>query len=132
MLLGIAIWAMIVLALMIGMVSTTEWMQKVSIPSIIFGVMLGSVGAVIFLLHMFRHLDIALDLDEKGARTHGSVAAMQRMVIAAIVLIISLKLPGFFHPLSTFLAFFGVKMSAFMQSGLHKLLHPQEDSREGR
>lgn len=84
------------------------------------GCLLGGAACQLLLWHMFRHLDIALDLDPKRASRHIQVAAMQRMGIMAVTLAVSMYFYQYAHPLGTILTLFGVKISAFVHPFIEK------------
>lgn len=84
------------------------------------GCLLGGVACQLLLWHMFRHLDIALDLDPQSASRHTQVAAMQRMGIMVVALAASMCFYQYAHPLATILTLFGVKISALVHPFIEK------------
>ncbi len=86
------------------------------------GVMLGGIVAAGILFHMFRHLDIALDLEPKQAGRHIRAAAARRMAVMAVCAGASVYLARYIHPVGVILGLFGVKISAFLYPSVHKML----------
>ncbi len=112
MLAGLVVWLIPVLAVLLIIAK-----NKISV---VMGVLLGGAAAVILLLHMYRHIDIALDMDERGARRHTQFASAVRFVIMAAVLSVSMVFYKYFQPIGTVLGIFGVKMAAYLQPSVHK------------
>lgn len=81
----------------------------------------GMVGAVL-ILHMYRHLDIALDLDTGQAQRHIQAAAFQRLCMMGAAVALSLVLPAYIHPIGVILSLFGVKITALLNPVLHHFL----------
>lgn len=84
------------------------------------GTAAGGLVAVGLLLHMFHHLDIALDLEPKHASRHTQGAAIQRMAIMAVCMGASMYFRQYVHPLGMILGLFGVKIAAFLQPAVHR------------
>lgn len=114
MIIGMLIW---MLAVFLILLAVTE--HRLSAAC---GLLYGGAASVGILLHMYRHLDIALDMDVKGARRHIQVASLQRMLIMGLVLAVSLLKPQFIHPLGTVLGLFGIKIGAFLRPTVHRYL----------
>ena len=74
------------------------------------------------LWHMYHHLDIALDMDAAHAGRHIQASAMKRFLVMAVVLAVAMTQYRYIHPIGTVLGMFGMKISAFMQPKLHKLM----------
>ncbi len=94
----------------------------------ILGALLGTAAAAVLIFHMYRHLDIALDMDAKHAQSHIQIASFQRVFIMGAVLVISFMLPIYFDPVGVVLGMFGVKISALM----YPVLHAQYEKRRKR
>ncbi len=94
----------------------------------ILGTLLGTAAAAVLIFHMYRHLDIALDMDAKHAQSHIQIASFQRVFIMGAVLAVSFMLPIYFDPVGVVLGMFGVKISALM----HPVLHAQYEKRRKR
>ena len=73
------------------------------------------------LLHMFRHLDIALDLEPKQASRHIRAAAAKRMIVMAVCAGVSVYLSQWIHPVGVILGLFGVKISALLYPTIHRI-----------
>ena len=86
------------------------------------GLILGLAVAAWLLWHMYHHLDIALDLDEKHAGRHMQASSMKRFLVMAVVLAVTMTQYRYVHPIGTVLGMFGMKISAFMQPKIHKLM----------
>lgn len=85
------------------------------------GVLIGGGAAAGLLLHMYRHLDIALDMDVKHAQSHIQSAAIKRLFFMALIVAISMAGYKYVHPLGTILGLFGIKISAYLQPMVHKI-----------
>jgi hypothetical protein len=71
---------------------------------------------------MYRHLDIALDMDVKYAQRHIQTAALQRFFLMGAVVAVSFVLSDYIHPVGVILGLFGVKITALLNPILHKHL----------
>jgi hypothetical protein len=85
------------------------------------GVLAGAVTAAVLILHMYRHLDIALDMDSGHAQRHTQLAAMRRLAIMTVVLAVSMTQYRYIHPIGTVCGIFGLKIAAFLQPTVHRL-----------
>lgn len=85
------------------------------------GVLVGLLTAAGLILHMYRHLDIALDMDSEHAQRHTQFAAMQRFAIMAVVLAVSMTWYRYIHPVGMVFGIFGVKICALMQPWVHRV-----------
>ena len=112
MFLGLAVWLLLVLIILL-IIAT----HKLAMAG---GVLLGGLAAAGIIFHMYHHLDIALDLDQRGAQKHIQFATLRRFAIMAAVIAVSMVFYKYFHPLGTILGIFGVKISAYMQPVVHK------------
>lgn len=86
----------------------------------VLGTLAGTGGAAVLIFHMYRHLDIALDMDAKHAQSHIQVASFQRVLIMGAFLAASFMLPAYLDPAGVVLGMFGVKISALMYPVLHE------------
>lgn len=111
---GLAVWGAAVMAILI-IVSRHRL-------AVACGLILGLAVAAWLLWHMYHHLDIALDLDEKHAGRHMQASSMKRFLVMAVVLAVTMTQYRYVHPIGTVLGMFGMKISAFMQPKLHKLM----------
>lgn len=79
----------------------------------------GGAAALVLLWHMFRHLDIALDMDPAHASRHAQLASLQRLVIMAVTLAVCMIFYEYVHPIPAILTLFGVKVSALSYPKMH-------------
>lgn len=111
---GLAVWGAAVLAIL--MIVSRHRL------AVACGLILGLTVAAGLLWHMYHHLDIALDLDEKHAGRHMQASSMKRFLVMAVVLAVTMTQYRYVHPIGTVLGMFGMKISAFMQPKIHKLM----------
>lgn len=111
---GLAVWGAAVLAIL--MIVSQHRL------AVACGLILGLAVAAWLLWHMYHHLDIALDLDEKHAGRHMQASSMKRFLVMAVVLAVTMTQYRYVHPIGTVLGMFGMKISAFMQPKIHKLM----------
>lgn len=111
---GLAVWGAVVLAIL--MIVSRHRL------AVACGLILGLAVAAGLLWHMYHHLDIALDLDEKHAGRHMQASSMKRFLVMAVVLAVTMTQYRYVHPIGTVLGMFGMKISAFMQPKIHKLM----------
>lgn len=109
---GLGIWTLPVLILF-----TIFWDNHLAAA---LGTLLGTVAAAGLIFHMYKHLDIALDMDAKHASTHIQVASLQRVFMMGAVLVFSFLFPKYFQPIGVILGLFGIKISALLYPVLHK------------
>jgi ATP synthase I chain len=114
MIIGLFIWSMPVLVIL-TLAATNK-------PAVICGVIVGVLSAAGIIFHMYKHLDIALDMDPENARKHTLKSAFQRTFIMAAVLTLSMIWYGYIHPIGVVLGLMGVKMTAYIQPYVHKFL----------
>lgn len=113
MMIGLAVWGVVVLVVLLIVAQ-----NKLAAAA---GVLVGLLTAAGLIFHMYRHLDIALDMDKGQAQRHTQFAAMQRMAIMAVVLAVSMTQYRYIHPIGTVLGIFGLKICAFLQPWVHKM-----------
>ncbi len=114
MLLGLAFW--------VGFVAVALTVFSAQHLAAAVGTLAGGAVGAALILHMYRHLDIALDLDVKQAQKHIQAAAFQRLFIMGAAVALSLVLSGYIHPVGVILSLFGVKVTALLNPVLHRLL----------
>ena len=114
MMIGLVVWLIPVLIILLIIAH-----NKIAIA---LGVLWGGVWAAVLLLHMYRHLDIALDMDPKHAQGHVQFAAIKRMFIMAVVIVISMTAYRYIHPVGTVFGIYGMKISAYLQPMVHKFI----------
>ena len=114
MLIGLIIWSLPVLVIL-AIVAENK-------PAVICGVLTGTLAAAGIIFHMYRHLDIALDMEPESARKHTLKSSFQRTFIMAVILIVSMIWYGYVHPIGVVLGLMGVKMTAYIQPYVHKYI----------
>ena len=114
MMVGLVVWLIPVLIILLIIAH-----NKVAMT---LGVLWGGVWAAVLLLHMYRHLDIALDMDPKHAQGHVQFAAIKRMFIMAVVIVVSMTAYRYIHPVGTVFGIYGMKISAYLQPMVHKFI----------
>jgi len=111
---GLIIW-MAAIALLLAVIAANKL-------AALAGLLIGTAAAAGLILHMCRHLDIALDMDAKHAQTHTQFAAFQRMLIMAAVIGLSMVVSAYVHPIGVVLGLFGIKVTALLNPVIHKLM----------
>ena len=114
MMIGLVVWLIPVLIILLIIAH-----NKIAM---VLGVLWGGVWAAVLLLHMYRHLDIALDMDPKNAQGHVQFAAIKRMFIMAVVIVVSMTAYRYIHPVGTVFGIYGMKISASLQPMVHKFI----------
>lgn len=114
MMIGLVVWLIPVLIILLIIAH-----NKIAM---VLGVLWGGVWAAVLLLHMYRHLDIALDMDPKRAQGHVQFAAIKRMFIMAVVIVVSMTAYRYIHPVGTVFGIYGMKISAYLQPMVHKFI----------
>ena len=114
MMVGLVVWLIPVLIILLIIAH-----NKIAM---VLGVLWGGVWAAVLLLHMYRHLDIALDMDPKHAQGHVQFAAIKRMFIMAVVIVVSMTAYRYIHPVGTVFGIYGMKISAYLQPMVHKFI----------
>ena len=114
MMVGLVVWLIPVLIILLIIAH-----NKIAMA---LGVLWGGVWAAVLLLHMYRHLDIALDMDPKHAQGHVQFAAIKRMFIMAVVIVVSMTAYRYIHPVGTVFGIYGMKISAYLQPMVHKFI----------
>lgn len=112
MLAGLVIWMAVIMLLLVIIAANKL--------AALAGVLVGTAAAAGLILHMYRHLDIALDMDAKHAQAHTQFAAFQRMFIMAAVIGVSMAFSEYAHPVGVVLGMFGVKATALLNPVIHK------------
>lgn len=118
MIIGLGIWTIPVLILLV--VITGQPLAAAA------GTLLGALVAVGMIWHMYRHLDIALDMDPKHAQRHTQLASFQRLFVMAAVMAVAFLFSSYLHPLGVILGLFGIKVSALIYPVLHKQLEKRK------
>lgn len=110
---GLVMWCVVIL---VPLMIVSE-----SRVAVFFGVVVGGLVSVIVVFHMYRHLDIALDMDAKRAKGHMQFAVIQRFIIMAVVLGVSMVYYSWIHPIGVVFGLFGIKITALFYPVYHKL-----------
>ena len=83
------------------------------------GTLAGGLTAAGLLFHMYRHLDIALDMKPESASRHTQFAAIQRMLIMAVVMAVSFLFMDYLHPAGVAFGILGMKVAALSYPKFH-------------
>lgn len=100
--------------------------------SIVCGIALGTVGAVILAVHIFWSLNKSLDLGEDGAVKRERFMVILRMVIMGLIAAVGIIFSQQFHILGIFVGLLGLKISAYLQPLLHNYILKPKEKGEGR
>lgn len=84
------------------------------------GVVFGAAAAVVLCFHMYKTLEVTLDLDEEGAKKRARAMTGVRMLIMGATVFAALKLSGIFNIIGVILGILTLKFAAFFQPLLHK------------
>lgn len=123
MLIGLVIW-MAAVGLVLAVIASHKL-------AAVGGAVFGTAVAAGLVLHMYRHLDIALDMDARHAQTHTQVAALQRMFFMGLAVAVSMLLSEYIHPVGVVLGIFGVKITALFNPLLHTKLQKWKQRKNG-
>lgn len=118
---GLAVWGFAVLVLL--MIVSRHRL------AVACGIFVGLAVAAWLLWHMYRHLDIALDMDAQHAGRHIQSSAVKRFMVMAVVLAVTMTQYRYVHPIGTVLGMFGMKISAFMQPKIHRIMMAHKKQR---
>lgn len=89
------------------------------------GLWIGVLLAAACAIHMYKTLENALSLDEKGAQKVSVTGSAVRYMIILIVMGL-LMITEFGNPLAAFLGVMGLKAAAYMQPFIHRLFKKNE------
>lgn len=92
------------------------------------GILIGLIVCVVLEVSMAQSIDVAVDLDEKGARTYLQKKASLRYVIVCAV-VVAIALTDIGNPLTFFAGIMGIKAGAYMQPLTHKVLNKINNKR---
>ena len=104
---------------------------KQTLKELMAGLAVWGAAVLAILMIVSRHrlavacgliLGLAVDLDEKHAGRHMQASSMKRFLVMAVVLAVTMTQYRYVHPIGTVLGMFGMKISAFMQPKIHKLM----------
>jgi len=82
--------------------------------------LMGSVMAFAAVIHMFRTLDRALDLDEKSASKAIYQGYLIRYLLVAALILLTIP-TNWLNPLLAFLGYLSLKLTAYLQPLTHKI-----------
>lgn len=91
------------------------------------GEIVGSATASLMMIHLYRSLDIELDLPKKRAITHARLTSALRSVIEIGVLAASFFIPQWVLPYTVLAGLFGRKFGAALVPLLEKLRQSKVD-----
>lgn len=114
MLAGLLVWV-----LLTGALLTLVLPQHLAAAA---GSVLGGAVAAGILFHMYRHLDIALDMDAAHAQRHIQRSSVQRLFLMGAVLVVVFLFPEYIHPLGVIISLFGIKLTALLNPLVHRAL----------
>lgn len=92
-----------------------------SITRIIAGSILGTLGAMCFLVSLYKSLDIALTMDEEGAVKYSRKKSIFRTLGVAALMFFSVFIAKYVSVVAVFLGVMSVKFSAYLSPLTHKL-----------
>ncbi len=87
----------------------------------VVGELVGCLTGSILLFHMYRCIDLELDLPEKKAANHSRSMALVRTGIVVVVMGGSLFLPAYINPYMVLVGMLGMKVSALLAPVWDKL-----------
>lgn len=100
------------------------WFMK-NKPAYGLGVFFGAAVAFGLSIHMFRTLEIGLDLDEKSATSYIRRKTVLRIVIMGVAVALACLFPAFLDVIGVLLGLLGLKVSAYLQPVIHKYVVPK-------
>lgn len=91
----------------------------------VLGTFLGGIIAIVILMQLYRSIERALVMETRAAEKYAVRAAMIRLGLMCIPLVISILLPSIFNVLGVFFGLLGLKFSAYTQPFVHKVIAPK-------
>ncbi len=85
------------------------------------GVLLGAICAVGVLYHMYRGLNIALDMGAAGEK-YTQRQSVMRMGIMSLVVVLAIFLNRYIHAAGVVIGLLTLKVSAYLQPVIHKYI----------
>ncbi len=92
----------------------------------LFGVLIGSITAVIYVIHMAVTVDDAMCLDEKGAAYQMRKQMIIRYLVVCVIAGGSLYLK-IADPVFLVISILTIKAGAYLQPTIHKIINRQEE-----
>ena len=86
-----------------------------NIQRFMLGIVIGSIGAFLFLKSLYSSIDISLDLAENDAVKYFKKKAIQRTLLLAGIISGAILLARFISVVSVFISLMNVKFSAYLQ-----------------
>lgn len=111
----IGIWLLAVIVIFAGVFFVDDPLAYV------LGEIVGSVTASAMMLHLYRSIDIELDLPEKKAVAHSRVMGMTRSFIEVAVLFASFLLAEWISPYTVLAGLLARKIAALMVPWMEKI-----------
>lgn len=108
--------------LVIGIIGSMIARNK---SAFVLGVFLGGITSVLILMLLYRSLERALSMGSKEAEKYSVRAAIIRLVLMCIPLVLSILFPNMLNVMGVFFGLMGLKFSAFLQPVMHKMLAPK-------
>lgn len=96
----------------------------------IFGEVLGTIGAVAFMLDLYKSLDKTLSLDEATAIKYSKKRAIVRMILLAMVIFISFLLMEYVSVIGAFLGLMNIKFGVYLVPVSHKYKSIRDNNQE--
>jgi hypothetical protein len=94
------------------------------------GVLVGNLTSVIFILHMYKTIEKALDMSEDNAVKYTRKKALIRYIIVGAVMLIVFVLNRYLSVVMTFVGIMSVKFSAYAQPLTHIVIKKIKDKRK--
>lgn len=111
----IGIWLLAVIVIFAGVFFVSNPL------SYVLGEIVGSATASVMMLHLYRSIDVELDLPEKKAINHSRAMATIRSVIEIAVLFGSFCLPQWISPYTVLAGLLARKIAALMVPWMEKI-----------
>jgi len=87
----------------------------------VLGEVVGSLTATCMMIHLYRSIDVELDLPEKKAVNHARITSVVRSVIELLVLAGSFYVSKWIFPLTVLAGLIGRKIAALMVPWMEKV-----------
>ena len=92
------------------------------------GLLAGLIICVVLAVNMAQSIDVAVHLNEKGARAYiQKKASLRYIIVCAAVVLLALSDTG--NPLTFFAGIMGLKIGAYMQPFTHKIFEKIRNKR---
>lgn len=92
------------------------------------GLLVGLVACIFIAIHMAESIDVAVGLNEKGARAYIQKKASIRYLIVCAAVVIT-EVSGLGNPLTFFAGIMGLKIGAYLQPLTHKVFEKISNKR---